>query len=81
VNYRGTPGYGKAFLASLPGKIGTRDVADVFSATKYVYSMNPPIVDATRVGIAGVSISLFTAADHQGHMLRRGLTAASSQHT
>ncbi|CAM9545926.1 unnamed protein product [Chrysoparadoxa australica] len=53
VNFRGSTGFGNDFLNSLPGKIGTQDVADVLQATEYVCSTG--LVDEKRVGILGGS--------------------------
>jgi len=39
VNYRGSPGFGQAGIHSLPGKIGTNDVADMMTALKYAQSL------------------------------------------
>mmetsp|Transcript_4457 Transcript_4457/g.8989 ORF Transcript_4457/g.8989 Transcript_4457/m.8989 type:complete len:715 (+) Transcript_4457:4805-6949(+) len=63
VNYRGSVGFGGAYLDSLPGKVGTVDVADVREATKVAvekYNLNDE-----RVGIAGGSHGGFLS----GHMV------------
>lgn len=53
VNYRGSTGFGQACINSLPGRIGTLDVADVMHVTREICRSN--LVDPTRVGICGGS--------------------------
>ncbi len=39
VNYRGSPGFGQSGIHSLPGKIGTNDVADMMTALNAAQSL------------------------------------------
>jgi dipeptidyl aminopeptidase/acylaminoacyl peptidase len=48
VNYRGSLGFGRAFLDALLGKIGIYDIEDVYNLTKQA-SENAQI-DENRIG-------------------------------
>eukprot|EP00638_Chattonella_subsalsa_P003190 CAMPEP_0117761534 /NCGR_PEP_ID=MMETSP0947-20121206/17345_1 /TAXON_ID=44440 /ORGANISM="Chattonella subsalsa, Strain CCMP2191" /LENGTH=818 /DNA_ID=CAMNT_0005582559 /DNA_START=174 /DNA_END=2630 /DNA_ORIENTATION=- len=65
VNYRGSIGFGKDALDSLPGNCGTQDVADVLAATKAAMELSPPVVNPERVAVVGGSHGGFLA----GHMI------------
>ena len=60
VNYRGSTGFGEQHLQSLPGKIGTNDVADCMGALKVVVDRG--WVDEGRVAVIGGSHGGFLAA-------------------
>lgn len=62
VNFRGSTGFGTAALESLPGRVGTQDVADVLAATKMALALEPEALDATRVGVVGGSHGGFLGA-------------------
>lgn len=62
VNFRGSTGFGNAALESLPGRIGTQDVADVLAATEAALALEPKSLDATRVGVVGGSHGGFLGA-------------------
>lgn len=68
VNYRGSLGFGDADLNSLPGNIGTQDVADVVLATHTALALTTsssekrPLFDASRVAVVGGSHGGFLAA-------------------
>lgn len=62
VNFRGSTGFGMTGLESLPGNIGTRDVADVLAATKAALALEPDALDPTRVGVVGGSHGGFLGA-------------------
>jgi len=53
VNYRGSSGYGKAFLAADNRKHGREPLWDCIEAKKYLGSLD--YVDASRIGIIGAS--------------------------
>jgi protease II len=53
VNYRGSSGFGKTFLAADDRKHGREPVWDCVEAKRYLASLE--YVDATRIGIAGAS--------------------------
>jgi len=53
VNYRGSTGFGEASLQSLPGNIGTNDVADCMAALQA--AINTGYTDPTRVAAVGGS--------------------------
>ena len=59
-------GFGTAALSSLPGKVGTQDVADVLQATKAILDMTPAVVDRDRVGVVGGSHGGFLGAHMVG---------------
>jgi len=59
VNYRGSPGFGKTALESLPGKIGEQDVSDVVAATKAALHFK---YDPEKVAVVGASHGGFLAA-------------------
>lgn len=62
VNFRGSIGFGTTALESLPGRIGTQDVADVLAATKTALALEPEALDPTRVGVLGGSHGGFLGA-------------------
>lgn len=62
VNFRGSIGFGTTALESLPGRIGTQDVADVLAATKAALALEPEALDPTRVGVLGGSHGGFLGA-------------------
>lgn len=62
VNYRGSLGLGQKSLETLPGRIGTQDIAEVVQATRWVLSQNELSLDADRVGFLGGSHSGFIGA-------------------
>lgn len=53
VNYRGTPGFGEEALQSLPGKVGSQDVQDCFTALDY--TIKEELIDASKVAVVGIS--------------------------
>ena len=57
VNYRGSSGFGADALESLPGKVGTQDVADVIAAIDAAARH----VDVDRIHVAGGSHGGFLA--------------------
>ena len=62
VNFRGSTGFGSAALESLPGRVGTQDVADVLAATKTALALEPEALDPARVGVLGGSHGGFLGA-------------------
>ncbi|CAM9837254.1 unnamed protein product, partial [Phaeothamnion confervicola] len=66
VNFRGSTGFGNAVLDSLPGRVGMADVGDVVEATKATLALQPPVADASRVGIYGGSHGGFLGAHLTG---------------
>ncbi|CAM9493498.1 unnamed protein product, partial [Hapterophycus canaliculatus] len=62
VNFRGSTGFGTTALESLPGRIGTQDVADVVAATKAALDLEPKALDRSRVGVVGGSHGGFLGA-------------------
>jgi len=60
VNYRGSTGFGKRALESLPGNVGKLDVDDVVHAVETITSSG--WVDVNRVGVYGESHGGFIAA-------------------
>lgn len=62
VNFRGSTGFGTTALESLPGRIGTQDVADVLAATKAALALEPDALDPRRVGVVGGSHGGFLGA-------------------
>ncbi|KAG1675395.1 hypothetical protein FOA52_012314 [Chlamydomonas sp. UWO 241] len=62
-NYRGSTGYGQASLASLPGNIGTNDVADCMAALQQ--AVDAGHADPSRVAVVGGSHGGFLT----GHLL------------
>ena len=55
-------GFGTTALESLPGRIGTQDVADVVAATKAALALEPEALDPSRVGVVGGSHGGFLGA-------------------
>lgn len=55
-------GFGTTALESLPGRIGTQDVADVVAATKAALALEPEALDASKVGVVGGSHGGFLGA-------------------
>ena len=53
VNYRGSAGYGKSFLASDDGKHAQDPLRDCVEGKRYLSSLD--FVDATKIGIIGAS--------------------------
>jgi acylaminoacyl-peptidase len=64
-NYRGSIGYGQDSIESLPGHIGTNDVADCMNILQHACEMHPSLLDAQRVGVAGGSHGGFLT----GHLI------------
>lgn len=62
VNFRGSTGFGTDALESLPGNIGTNDVADVVSATKAALESKSDRLDSERIGVVGGSHGGFLGA-------------------
>ena len=60
VNYRGSTGFGKEMLDSLPGKIGSQDVDDVLRAIEVCCTAHN--VDRERVAVVGGSHGGFLGA-------------------
>jgi acylaminoacyl-peptidase len=65
VNYRGSTGFGKALLDSLPGNIGTQDVDDCLKAIEVCCSTHN--VDRERIAVVGGSHGGFLGA----HLIAR----------
>lgn len=55
-------GFGTTALESLPGRIGTQDVADVVAATKAALALEPEALDPSKVGVVGGSHGGFLGA-------------------
>ena len=55
-------GFGTTALESLPGRIGTQDVADVVAATKAALDLEPEALDPSKVGVVGGSHGGFLGA-------------------
>ncbi|CAM9358885.1 unnamed protein product [Discosporangium mesarthrocarpum] len=62
VNYRGSTGYGTTPLDSLPGKVGTQDVADVVAAVEVALESEPVALQRSRIGVVGGSHGGFLGA-------------------
>ena len=62
VNYRGSTGFGRASLRSLPGRIGAQDVDDCLAALAAALAAAPSRVDGTRVAVVGGSHGGFLTA-------------------
>ena len=85
VNYRGSIGFGRAPLNTLPGKCGSQDVADVVTATKAALAMCDESIDPERVAVVGGSHGGFLGAHLIGQVrsvefklsCRRGLRITS----
>lgn len=67
VNYRGSTGYGKDFLDSLLGNIGSRDVEDCGNLTKAAIAQFSHLVDPKRVCVEGGSHGGFMTGWLIGH--------------
>jgi len=67
VNYRGSTGYGKDFLDSLLGHIGSRDVEDCGNLTKMAIEKFSNVVDPKRVCVEGGSHGGFLTGWLIGH--------------
>jgi len=67
VNYRGSTGYGKDFLDSLLGHIGSRDVEDCGNLTKMAIEKFSNFVDPKRVCVEGGSHGGFLTGWLIGH--------------
>ena len=76
VNYRGTIGFGKSFMDSLLGHIGSRDVEDCGDLTKKAIQTHPE-VDPKRVVVEGGSHGGFMTGWLIGHPSYRDLWAAA----
>lgn len=55
-------GFGTTALESLPGRVGTQDVADVVAATKAALALEPEALDPSKVGVVGGSHGGFLGA-------------------
>lgn len=66
VNYRGTIGFGKTFMDSLLGHIGSRDVEDCGDLTKKAIEMHS-VIDPKRVVVEGGSHGGFMTGWLIGH--------------
>jgi acylaminoacyl-peptidase len=77
VNYRGTIGYGKNFMDSLLGHIGSRDVEDCGNLTKMAIEKYEKIVDSKRVCVEGGSHGGFMTGWLIGHPEYKDLWAAA----
>ena len=64
-NYRGSVGFGQDSIESLPGHIGTNDVADCMDILEHACKIHPSLLDASRVGVAGGSHGGFLT----GHLI------------
>lgn len=68
VNYRGSTGYGKPYMAALRGKWGILDVEDAIGGARYLADAN--LVDPKRLVIMGGSAGGYTVlqslVDHPG---------------
>lgn len=64
VNYRGSTGFGQAFIECLPGHIGSLDVKDVVAVTLDLKKSG--LIDPNRVGILGGSHGGFLTAHCTG---------------
>lgn len=62
VNFRGSTGFGTEALESLPGRIGTQDVADVVAATRAALALESDALDPERIGVIGGSHGGFLGA-------------------
>eukprot|EP00930_Biecheleria_cincta_P031241 TRINITY_DN21699_c0_g2_i1.p1 TRINITY_DN21699_c0_g2~~TRINITY_DN21699_c0_g2_i1.p1 ORF type:complete len:745 (+),score=74.49 TRINITY_DN21699_c0_g2_i1:72-2306(+) len=60
VNYRGSAGFGRQALQSLPGKVGTQDVQDCVASVNA--ALQSGAFDRNRVGVVGGSHGGFLAA-------------------
>lgn len=76
VNYRGTIGFGKSFMDSLLGHIGSRDVEDCGDLTKKAIETHPEI-DPKRVVVEGGSHGGFMTGWLIGHPQYKDLWAAA----
>ena len=77
VNYRGTIGFGKEFMDSLLGHIGSRDVEDCGNLTKAAIEQFSDIVDPKRVCVEGGSHGGFLTGWLIGHPEFKDLWAAA----
>ncbi|KAL7572065.1 hypothetical protein ACA910_001713 [Epithemia clementina (nom. ined.)] len=64
VNYRGSSGFGQAFIECLPGHIGSLDVKDIVTVTRDLKKSG--LIDPNRVGICGGSHGGFLTAHCTG---------------
>ncbi|GAB4823018.1 hypothetical protein N2152v2_010064 [Parachlorella kessleri] len=69
LNYRGSVGFGEASIQSLPGHIGTNDVADCWDSLQA--AIDKGYVDPSRVAVVGGSHGGFLT----GHLLGRHASA------
>ncbi|KAH7922307.1 alpha/beta-hydrolase [Leucogyrophana mollusca] len=60
VNYGGSSGYGRAYIARLAGKWGIVDVQDSIDAAKLLASPPHSLIDVSRVAIRGGSAGGYT---------------------
>ena len=77
VNYRGTIGFGKNFMDSLLGHIGSRDVEDCGNLTKMAIEKFEAVVDPKRVCVEGGSHGGFMTGWLIGHPEYKDLWAAA----
>ena len=77
VNYRGTIGFGKTFMDSLLGNIGSVDVEDCGNLTKAAIKQFGDIVDEKRVCVEGGSHGGFMTGWLIGHPEFKDLWAAA----
>ena len=77
VNYRGSTGFGKDFIDSLLGHIGSRDVEDCGNLTKKALEQFSSLVDPKRVCAEGGSHGGFLTGWLIGHPDFKDLWAAA----
>jgi len=78
INYRGSIGYGKDFMDSLLGHIGSRDVEDCGDLAKLAIEKFSDVVDPKRVCVEGGSHGGFMTGWLIGHKDYKDMWAASS---
>jgi len=76
VNYRGSTGFGKAYLNAMQGQWGVVDVEDCVSGVQYLISENK--VDAEKCVIMGSSaggLTVLLTLIHHPHIFKAGICA------
>lgn len=68
VNYHGSSGFGQAFLESITGRYGEKELADHEAATDFMLAQG--YVDASRLTAAGGSYGGYMVAFMNGHVHR-----------